>query len=57
MKVKAICKNCADKLNLEPIAGGFIMGEPCEDCGGFGTAFTDFMRKKSLPNKEVGGKF
>lgn len=47
MKIRPICKNCADKLNLEPLAGGFICAEPCADCGSLmGTCFTDLMKKK-----------
>lgn len=46
-KVRPICKECANKLNLEPIVGDFMVCEPCEDCGSFKpTQFTDFLEPK-----------
>lgn len=42
-----LCKECADSKNLKPIAGEFIVAEPCSDCGSFsGTQFTDFLISK-----------
>jgi len=46
-RVRAICKKCADKLNLEPIVGEFMVCEPCADCGKFvPTQFTSFLKSK-----------
>lgn len=45
-KKQWLCKKCAEKKGLKPIAGGFIMCEPCDECRSFGTQHTDFLVEK-----------
>lgn len=48
-KIRPICKECANKLNLKPKFDflNFMLSEPCADCGKIKpTLFTDYLEKK-----------
>ena len=44
-----VCEKCARGLKLVSIVpDGFVSFEPCEQCGDFYTAHTDFLTTKTL---------